>query len=416
MKKMYKVLTTASILAMVSIPMAVSAQNVTPTPIHVGQGSTQNQMEVVPGTIGQITDFVNDKAGKFITVTGRGLTTADQSEIKLSITKDTKIVDSKGKKVALKTVIDEQKVVKAFYGPKITKSIPALGSALTLVVQNESFTAVDGKVTEVTDTGIVVTGTNMYSKFEDTIVLHFADNAQIMGQDGKSIKASEIKKGMSVTAFYGPAVMESLPPQSTTNYVVVDTTIEETVQENAPGTDGIITSVTGNKITVIGNPMEKGGVNYVILTVDKDTTIVNQDGNQLTLEALKADVRVDAYYAEMMTMIYPAQTHADKIVVKATETNKVEGTIIASDRTTKGQVYVNVGSDTTTDNDVILNISKDTNVIPNVFPRLGLGLGSELKAGMKIVAYHSPIMTKSLPGITNAEVVVVTSDNTVSPK
>ncbi|OAB40814.1 peptidase [Paenibacillus glacialis] len=409
MNKMYKVLTTASILAMVSIPMAVSAQNVTPTPVNFGQASTQDSVKLVSGTMGQITDFVNDKTGKYVTVTGRGITTADQSEIKLLITKDTKIVDSKGKKVALKTVIDEQKVVKAFYGPKITKSIPALGSALTLVVQDQSFTAINGTVDEVTESGIVVTGNNIYSKFEDTIVLHFADKAQIIGQDGKSIKASEIKKGMSVKAFYGPAVTMSLPPQSTTNYVVVDTTVEETIQEQAPGTDGIITNVADNKVTVIGKSMEKGGVNHVILTVDKDTTIVNQDGNPLTLDALKADVRVDAYYGEAMAAIYPAQTHADKIIVKVTENNKVEGTIVASEDTTKGHVYVNVGSDTNKNNDVILNITDETTVVTP------LG-GSELKAGMKIVAYHSAVMTRSMPGITNAEVVVVTSDNTVSPK
>jgi len=408
--KMYKVLTTASILAMVSIPMAVSAHNV-PTAInHHGQGIIQNAVKFVPGTIGQITDFVNDKTGKYVTVTGRGLTTADQSEIKLLITKHTKIIDSKGKKVALKTIIDEQKVVKAYYGPKITKSIPALGSALTLVVQNESFTAVDGKVTEVTDTGIVVTGKNIYTQFEDTIVLHFAKNAKIIGQDGKSIKASEIKKGMSVKAFYGPAVTMSLPPQSTTNYVVVDTTVEESVQEQVPGTNGIITNVANNKITVMGSPMKDGGMNYVILSVDKDTKIINQDGNPLTLDALKADVLVDAYYSGPMAMSYPGQTHADKIVVKATETIKIEGTIVASDRATKGQVYVNVGSDTTINNDVILNITKDTKVIS------AIGGEDKLEAGMKIVAYHSPIMTRSLPGITNAEIVIVTSDKTVSPK
>lgn len=405
---MFKVLTTASILAMVAIPVSASAQDV-PTPIQYGQESSQNQIKVVPGTMGQITDFVNDKTGKFITVTGRGLATADQNEIILSITKDTKIIDSKGKRVALKTIIDEQKVVKAFYGPKITKSLPAIGTALTLVVQDQSFTAINGTVSEVTDSGITVTGKDIYSKFEDTVVLHFADKTQLMSQDGKIIEASSIKAGMSVKAFYGPAVTMSIPPQSTTNYVVVDTTIEETAQEKAPGTDGVITSIQDNKFTVIGSPMEQGGINYVILTVDKNTQIVNQDGNPLTLDALKTDLRVDAYYGEVMTMIYPAQTHADKIVVKETESNKVEGTIVASEDTTKGQVYVNVGSDSTITNDVILNITDDTTVIADMG-------GTELKAGMKIVAYHSPMMTKSLPGITNAEIVIVTSGNEVLPK
>ncbi|MBK3495764.1 peptidase [Viridibacillus sp. YIM B01967] len=411
MTRIKKVLATTSFLAMSIIPMTASAQNIPSDLIHNGQGFTVNQVKAAPGTVGQITNFVNDKTGKFITVTGHGLATTDQSEIILSITKSTKIIDSKGKKVSLKKIIDDKKVVKAFYGPNITKSLPARGKALKLVVQDEKFTGINGTVSEVTGSGIVVKGTDIYNSNKETIVLNFADKAQILNQDGKAIKASAIQPGMSVKAFYGPAVTMSIPAQSTTNYVVVNLATEETVQENALGTNGIITNVTDNKITVIGNPMEKGGVNYVILSVDKNTQIVDQKGTSLTLDALKADVRVDAYYGEMITMIYPAQTYANKIVVKAIENNKVEGTIVASDRTTKDQVYVNVGSDQSINNDVILNISKDTKVIPV------LGGGTELKAGMKIVVYHSPVMTKSLPGITNAEIVIVTSDgNTVASK
>lgn len=158
-------------------------------------------------------------------------------------------------------------------------------------------------------------------------------------------------------------------------------------------------------MTVIGKAMEQGGVNYVILTVDENTQVLDQDGNSLKLDALKADTRVDAYYGEVMTMIYPAQTHADKIVVRTEEAIKVEGTVVASDRTAEGQVYVDVNSDQSTGNDVILNVLEDTTVIPLI------GGETELKAGMKIVAYHSPIMTRSLPGITNAEIVIVTSDD-----
>ncbi|WP_438350483.1 peptidase [Paenibacillus sp. FA6] len=410
-KNMFKVLTTATILAMAVMPLAVSAQDTTSVSNKDGQALIQKQERIVLGTMGQITNLVNDKTGKFITVTGRGLATTDQSEIVLSITKDTKIVDSKGKRVPLKTIMDEKKVIKAFYGPMLTKSIPARGTALTLVVQDQSFTAINGTVSELTDTGIVVHGKDIYSAFEDTVVLHFADKTQILDQNGKVIKASEIQKGMSVKAFYGPAVTMSLPPQSTTNYVVVNTTMEESVQETNPGTDGIITNVADNKFTVIGSPMEQGGIDYVILTADEKTEIVDEDGKSLTLDALKADVRVDAYYGPVMTMIFPAQTHADKIVVKATETNKVEGTIVASDDLTEGQVYVKMGSSQSPYKDVILNITKDTKVI-SMF-----GGAAELKAGMKVTAYHSPMMTKSLPGITNAEIVVITHDESiVAPK
>ncbi|MGE7920758.1 peptidase [Viridibacillus sp. NPDC093762] len=403
---MKKVLVTASIILMSALPVTSSAQSVIAKPIHNSQGFAQNKVKTSPGTIGQITNYINDKTGKFITVTGHGLVTTDQSEIILSITKNTKIIDSKGKKVSLKKIIEDKKTVKAFYDPKITKSLPARGKALKLVVQDQDFTGINGTISEVNESGIVVEGIDIYTMHKDKIVLHFADKAQILDQNGKAIKVSAIKSGMTVKAFYGPAVTMSIPAQSTTDYVVVNLATEKAV-----GTNGIITNVSDEKFTVIGNPMKKGGVDYVILSVDENTQIVNQAGKSLTLESLKSDVRVEAYYGEMMTTIYPAQTHADKIVVKELEQNKVEGTIVSSNSTTKDQLYINVGSDQTTNNDVILNILKDTKVISL------LGLGTELRAGMKISAYHSPMMTKSLPGITNAEIVIVTfDDKIVAPK
>ena len=404
---MKKMLVTASIVLMAALPATASAQSVPAKPIHNGQVVAQNKVKASTGTIGQITNYVNDKTGKFITVTGHGLVTTDQSEIILSITKSTKIIDSKGKKVSLKKIIENKKTVKAFYDPKITKSIPARGKVLKLVVQDQDFTGINGTITEVNENGIVVEGTDIYTAHKDKIVLHFADKAQILDQNGKAIKISAIKSGMSVKAFYGPAVTMSIPAQSTTDYVVVNLATDEVVQEDAVGTNGIITNVADSKFTVIGNSMKKGGVDYVILSVDENTQIVNQLGQSLTLEALKTDVRVEAYYGEMMTMIYPAQTHAEKIVVKEMEHNKVEGTIVTSNSTTKDQLYINVGSDQISNNDVILNISEDTKVISL------LGGETGLKAGMKITAYHSPMMTKSLPGITNAEIVIVTFDDKV---
>lgn len=405
MNKMYKMLATTSILAMTIIPLTANAQQVPPPTIHNGQGLIQHQAKVVPATMGLITNFVNDKSGKFITVLGRGLAVNDQSEMVLSITKDTKIIDSKGNKVALKTIMDEKRVVKAFYGGNITRSLPAQGTALTLVVQDYTFLGINGVVSEVNEDSIVVNGTDLYSSNEETVILRFANKAQIIDQNGKVIKANMIEPGMSVKAFYGPATTKSIPPQSTSNYILVNTVIEENALENAIGTDGIITNVTDNRITVIGNPMEKGGTDYVILSVDEKTKIVDEDGNLLTKADLKNDIRVDAYYDGVMTMIYPAQTHADKIVVKAMETNKVEGTIVASSLTSEGQVYIDINSDKSTTNDIILNISDKTKVISMY------NYGADLKVGMKITAYHESAMTFSLPGITNAEIVIVNSDS-----
>lgn len=401
MNKMNKMLATTTIVAMTIIPITANAQQVPPSVAYNVQGIVQTEAKVVPATMGQITNFVNDKSGKFITVLGRGLAPTDQSEIILSITKDTKIIDAKGNKVALKTIIDEKRVVKAFYGGNITRSLPPQGTALTLVVQDYSFSAINGTVSEVREDSVLVTGTDLYSSYESSVVLRFTDKAQILDQDGKAIEASIIQPGMSVKAFYGPAATMSIPPQSTSNYMVVNTIIEE----DAIGTDGIITNITDDRITVIGNRMEQGGTDYVILSVDEHTKIVDEDGNPLTKADLKSDARVEAYYSGVMTMIYPAQTNADKIVVKSMETNKIEGTVIASDFAAEGQVYIDVNSDKSTANDIVLNITDQTKVIS-----MSLN-GTDLQEGMKITAYHSSVMTRSLPGITNAEIVIINAED-----
>lgn len=401
MNKVFKVLAAASIMAMAVVPMAASAQNITAAPAHTGKGQSVNQVKTVPAVWGPITNYTNDKNGTFITVKGRGLAINDQSEMVLAITKDTKIIDAKGNKWTLQSVIDNKKVVKAFYGPNITKSLPARGTALTLVVQDRSFTGIEGAVSVASEGRITVTGFNMYTSNEETIVLRIADNALIYDHNGQTITAKDIKPGMTVKALYGPETTKSIPPQSTSKYIVVNT--EADVQA-APGTDGIVTDKADGKITVIGYPLKQGGVDFVILTVDDQTEIVDEQGLPLTADALKQGGRVEAYYGEIMTMIYPAQTHADKLVVKKEETIKLEGTIEAKESTADDQVYVNVGSDDNTDNDVVLNISEATKII------YSLGIDTGLKPGSKIIAFHSPAMTMSLPPQTHAMVILVNND------
>ncbi|WP_098746157.1 peptidase [Paenibacillus sp. EZ-K15] len=402
MKKIYKVLTTATVLAMAALPIAANAQDVPPASAHTGQGNIVNQVKKsVPGTMGYITDFVNDKTGTWITVAGRGLAATDQQEIRLSVSKDTKIIDVQGNQVQLQTIVDKNKAIKAFYSPNITKSLPAQGSALTIIVQDHDFAVIDGTISEVNKQGILVEGTNLYNDSQETILLHLDPKAKIIDQNGNTMKASDLKTGMSIRSFYGPAVALSMPPQSTTNYIRVNADAEVYDQEQAAGIDGILTEMKDGRISVSGKPVKAGDLEYIVLAVDGDTKIVDAEGKSLTAEALKSGLRIEAEY---VSVIYPALSHADKIVVSDTSAPKVEGTITASERTSKDQLYINVGSDQSTDNDIIINISKDTQVI-------GLNPDEKLEPGMKIEVFHSPIMTMSIPAFTSAEVIMVQADN-----
>lgn len=406
MKNMYKVLATTTILAMLAAPMAAQAQATTLPAKSVQQNAQTKDLSEkrVLGTMGQITDYRNDENGTFITITGRGVTPNAQREIILNITDQTKIVDAKGNKADLTKIVEslikDNKVVKGFYDASITKSLPAQGNALTLIIQDYTLSGITGEVTSTDNGRITVEGTNIYSKHDDTMILNFDPKAEIYGEGGKALKKEDIKKGMTITAFYGPAVTASIPAQSTTNYILVNNA-EENDGEAADmlGTDGVILDNQDGRITVVGKGLE-GGQHYIMLHVDKDTQIVDENGKALTEDALKVDARVEAFYGPIMTKSFPAQTHAEKIVVKSQETFKIEGTIGKLDRDLDSSVYVNVGSDDNTANDLILNISKDT-IFPNA-----KGI-EDLKEGTKIVAYHSAAVTMSLPGITNAEIIMI---------
>lgn len=410
MKKMNKTIAAVSILAMASLPIAVFAQTGpanTPQPVSA---QVQPQPKIVPATLGLITEFQNDQSGKFITVTGRGLAVTDQSEIILSITKEAKIIDAKGKTVPLQKVMDEKLVVKVFYSPNITKSLPARGTLLTLVVQDYTFTAVDGTVSSLSNAGILVKGTNIYSGADEEIILRVGDPTKLVDENGNTITQDELQIGMTLRGFYGPAVMESLPVQGVASYIRVNTQIadESEAEQDAPGTNGIITSYSDNKMTVIGQPLEQGGTNYIILNVDEATQIVDEEGNALNQEVLKEGAYVEAIYPQVMIMIYPAQSHADKIIVKKGEAPKIEGTIESSNDSGEGKIYVNVGSDSLKENDIILNLSDDTVIIPVI------GGDTDLKPGMKITAFHPTMMTGWLPGLTKAEIIIVHEDPSVS--
>lgn len=410
MKSMYKVLATTTIMAMLAVPMAASAQ-VSTQPVKAGVVQTKDlSAKKVLGTMGQMTNYVNNEDGTFMTITGRGVTPDAQREMILSINEQTKIIDAKGNKVDLTKIVESlikgDKVVKAFYDANITKSLPARGTALTIIIQDYTMSGITGEVTSADNGRLTVEGTNIYTDSKETIILNLDPKAEIYGEGGKALKQEDLKAGMNITAFYGPAVTASLPAQSSTNYILVNGQGDNTGENNGGeeandliGTDGIIMNKSNDRITVVGKGLE-GGQHYVMLAVDKDTVIVDENGKTLTADALKADVRVDAFYGPMMTMSYPGQAHAAKIVVKAQETFKIEGTIEKMDRDLKNSIYVNVGSDDNTANDLILHISEDT-IMPNV-----QGI-EDLKEGTKIVAYHSAAVTMSLPGMTNAEIIMI---------
>jgi hypothetical protein len=280
--------------------------------------------------------------------------------------------------------------------------MPARGTASKIIVQDQEqqFTAIQGKVTEVKNGKLLVTGKNIYTSAQETMVLNLTGKTQIVNHEGKKISLSDVRVGMEVKAFYGPQVAMSLPAQSNASYIIVDT--KEPVKE-VLGTEGVITRTNGSQLTVVGKGLGTYGQQQVILNITDDTRIEDRNGVKLSKDALKENVLVEASYGPMMTFSIPPMTNATKIVVKDTLV-KVEGTIKKMDNDKKSMIYVVVASDNAVENDIILNITDQTKIVSQS------GEKEQLAAGTKVVAYHSLLMTRSLPPISNAEVILTGSD------
>ncbi|OCT14750.1 hypothetical protein A8709_11265 [Paenibacillus pectinilyticus] len=168
---------------------------------------------------------------------------------------------------------------------------------------------------------------------------------------------------------------------------------------------GVIVSVQAKED---GNTrIELLGSTWVILTVDKSTTIKSLDGKTLTAADLKAGTQIDAAFGPAMAMSYPGQAHAVSINVQADRLVK-EDTIKEVKHTDDGW-QVQLGDN------LVLNGGKETRVLTSQGESVNW---EDLKTGMKVKAYYGPIETRSLPPQSPVFLLVVPAQSSVttSPK
>ncbi|WP_342563512.1 copper amine oxidase N-terminal domain-containing protein [Paenibacillus sp. FSL R7-0345] len=92
------------------------------------------QPEGLLGTEGTIEDITTSQDGtQMIRINGTGLTETSQSEIILRLPADTAIVNESGEPAQAGAIVKGAKVI-GFYGPMLTRSLPAIGTAWKIVV------------------------------------------------------------------------------------------------------------------------------------------------------------------------------------------------------------------------------------------------------------------------------------------
>lgn len=88
------------------------------------------------GTQGTVEEINKDEDGSLsIRIKGTALSDMSQSEIVLRLAEDTAIVDESGETAEASTLVQGAKVI-GFYSPLMTKSLPAIGTALKIVVES----------------------------------------------------------------------------------------------------------------------------------------------------------------------------------------------------------------------------------------------------------------------------------------
>ncbi|MBU5484550.1 hypothetical protein KQI86_09425 [Clostridium sp. MSJ-11] len=265
---------------------------------------------------------------------------------------------------------------------------------------------VEGEILNIRDTknGIMLS-------MED-INISIDDKSEIINEfDGKKLTKNDLKKGMKIRAYYGPAVTLSIPPMSYGRKIIVSQESENigAVEQNI----GSIVELNNKKNGKNAYIKSKDGSAFTFIT--EKTEIVNGEGKKVSIEDLKEWNKIRIYFDKkdgiidfkgFVTTVYIPE----KIVVL----DKVEKDLLATqgkitsltDSKAGGTILLEGKKATEFGYDVIkLNINENTKII-DVKNKKQLSY-KDLKEGTEIVAYYGGAVTRSMPAIGNCMEIIV---------
>ena len=152
-------------------------------------------------------------------------------------------------------------------------------------------------------------------------------------------------------------------------------------------TYGKIVAIEDGRYVVKG----EGNLRLVAAAVDKDTYVVDENAKLRFPSALKVGQTVTVYYSAQTTRSVPAQSHAMAFVIGERENAPAYFEVAEAKLSADGQKMTILNSN----NDLIATIGRDA-----------CDDFAKIKRGDKLLLW-SRVVTMSLPGITNAEKVVI---------
>lgn len=172
---------------------------------------------------------------------------------------------------------------------------------------------------------------------------------------------------------------------------------------------GVITSIrtTGDNAQI---QIQDTGTGGIVLNVSPETTYQMLDGTKLSLADLHVGLTITAEHSMAMTLSLPPQTSASNITVLDTAAHKgALGTtgVIEAVREDGSLLVKGQGLTEDAPGEVVLTVSADTAIVDGKGDAIDK---SALVKGTNVIGFYGPMMTKSLPPISNAWKIVVEAE------
>ncbi|GAA0136367.1 hypothetical protein YSY43_32080 [Paenibacillus sp. YSY-4.3] len=188
---------------------------------------------------------------------------------------------------------------------------------------------------------------------------------------------------------------------------------EQPVQQQTAQTTGVITAIH-NDDKYASVHIQGVWPDGLVLKVSEDTVYQRPDGTKLEWSDLRIGMTVEAEHSLAMTLSLPPQTGAYVLTVLDAELPGellgTAGTIEEIRTDEQGHASYLVKGQGLTDlsqNDIVLRLSDDTAIVDKegkpVEP-------SSIKQGSKVIGFYQPVMTRSLPAISQAVKIVVEAE------
>lgn len=139
--------------------------------------------------------------------------------------------------------------------------------------------------------------------YQDLLRLNIGRRTIIANQSGAYLSLSDLKTGMRIDADFSAAMTRSIPPQSTAYRIIV----HEEANVNIT-TDRVVAVDMNNGFITTGNPYDM--YDQMIFTVSDSTILLDQNKNQITLEAITPGQLIRVEHANFQTMSIPPQSPA----------------------------------------------------------------------------------------------------------